>query len=285
MQICAGTRPEPVSRTSPGDALLMGLARSLWDYRGYVRASVARDLRLRYAGSVLGALWQILAPLALIATYTLVFSELMRAHLRGIDDRYAYAIYVCCALLPWTAFTEILTRSQTMFLDHANLLKKSNFPRICVPATVTGAALANFAIVYGVFLALLVVSSHWPGIVVFGTLVPLAILAVFGASLGVLLGIAHVFFRDVGQILAILLQIWFWAAPIAYPSDTLPPPYDRWIAANPVTPIVVAFQDIFVHRQWPAWVTLVYPAIVCAVLALLALAAFRRESPQIVDEL
>ena len=263
----------------------MGLARSLWDYRGYVRASVARDLRLRYSGSVLGALWQILAPLALIATYTLVFSELMRARLRGVDDRYAYAIYVCCALLPWIMFTEILTRSQTMFLDHANLLKKSNFPRICVPATVTGTALANFAIVYGVFLVLLVVSSHWPGVAAIGALAPLAILAVFGAALGVLLGIAHVFFRDIGQILAILLQIWFWAAPIAYPSDTLPPPYDRWIAANPVTPIVIAFQDVFVRRQWPEWSTLAYPAILGAILTLLALVAFRRQAPLIVDEL
>lgn len=261
------------------------MLRSLWDYRGYVRASVARELRLRYAGSVLGALWQVIAPLALIATYTLVFSELMRARLHGIEDRYAYAIYVCCALLPWSMFAEILTRSQTMFLDQANLLKKSNFPRICVPVTVTGAALANFAIVYAVFGFLLLAASRWPGTVVIGALVPLTIFAILGASLGVLLGVAHVFFRDIGQVLGIVLQIWFWMAPIAYPSDMLAPPYDRWIAANPVTPIVIAFQDIFVRRRWPEWGALAYPAVVGIVLAVLALLAFRRESPQIVDEL
>ena len=90
---------------------------SLWQYRDYVRASVARELRLRYAGSALGALWQILSPLAMIAIYTLVFSGLMKARLQGIGDPYAYTIYVCSGLLAWTMFAEILVRSQTMFLD------------------------------------------------------------------------------------------------------------------------------------------------------------------------
>ena len=121
----------------------MAIARSLWNFRGLVRTSVLHELRLRYAGSVLGALWQVLNPLAMIVIYTVIFSELMRARLAGIDDRYAYAIFVCCGLLAWTMFSEILTRSQMMFIDNANLLKKSNFPRSCVPAIVVASALAN----------------------------------------------------------------------------------------------------------------------------------------------
>jgi len=77
---------------------------SLWNYRGYVRASVARELRLRYTGSALGALWQILSPLSMIVIYTIVFSGLMKARLEGVGDRYAYTIYVCSGLLAWTMF-------------------------------------------------------------------------------------------------------------------------------------------------------------------------------------
>ena len=263
----------------------MGLVSSLWQYRGFVRASVAREMRLRYAGSVLGALWQLISPLALIATYTIVFSVLMRARLAGVEDRFAYTIYVCCALLPWTMFAEILTRSQTMFLDNANLLKKANFPRICIPAIVASSAIANFAIVYSIFIVLLVIFSRWPGLVIVAAVGPIALLAVLGIAIGVLLGITHVFFRDVGQIVGITLQVWFWAAPIAYPARSLPEPYGRWIAANPVTPIVVALQTIFVAHQWPVWRTLVYPAVLTLGLAALALLAFRQQSSQVVDEL
>jgi lipopolysaccharide transport system permease protein len=258
---------------------------SLWNYRGYVRASVGRELRLRYAGSALGALWQILSPLSMIAIYTLVFSGLMKARLQGAGDPYAYTIYVCSGLLAWTMFSEILVRSQTMFLENANLLKKSSFPRSCVPAIVGSSALASFAIVYGVFLVLLAVSGRWPGIAVLAAPVPLLLLALLGLAAGVLLGVVHVFFRDVGQVLAIVLQVWFWLTPIVYPVHILPPSYARWIGVNPVTPIVQSLQAIFVARAWPDWPTLVYPALLAVVLGLLSATIFRRQAPWIVDEL
>ena len=258
---------------------------SLWQYRDYVRASVARELRLRYAGSALGALWQILSPLAMIAIYTLVFSGLMKARLQGIGDPYAYTIYVCSGLLAWTMFAEILVRSQTMFLENANLLKKSSFPRSCVPAIVGSSALASFAIVYSVFLALLALFGRWPGVVVVAAVAPLLLLAFLALAAGVFLGIVHVFFRDVGHVLGIVLQVWFWLTPIVYPVQILPASYAKWIWINPVTPIVQALQAIFVQQAWPDWTSLLYPAGLAAVLGALSAAMFRRQSPWIVDEL
>jgi lipopolysaccharide transport system permease protein len=258
---------------------------SLWQYRGYVGASVARELRLRYAGSALGALWQVLSPLSMIAIYTIVFSGLMKARLEGVGDAYAYTIYVCSGLLAWTMFAEILVRSQTMFLDNGNLLKKSSFPRSCVPAIIGASALASFAIVYSVFLALLALSGRWPGVVTIGALVPLLLLALLGLAAGVFLGVVHVFFRDVGQVLAIALQVWFWLTPIIYPVHILPPSYAKWIGINPVTPIVQALQTIFVGHAWPDWETLAYPAVLAVALALLSAMVFRRQAPWIVDEL
>jgi len=258
---------------------------SLWTYRGYVRASVARELRLRYTGSALGALWQILSPLSMIAIYTIVFSGLMKARLEGVGDPYAYTIYVCSGLLAWTMFSEIVVRSQTMFLENANLLKKSSFPRSCVPAIIGSSALASFAIVYSVFLALLALSARWPGIVVVAALVPLLLLAFLGLAAGVFLGVVHVFFRDVGHVLAIALQVWFWLTPIVYPVHILPPSYAKWIGINPVTPIVQALQTIFVQHAWPDWTTLGYPAVLAIALGVLAATVFRRQAPWIVDEL
>jgi lipopolysaccharide transport system permease protein len=221
----------------------------------------------------------------MIAVYTLVFAELMRARLPGVDDPYAYAIFVCCGLLAWTMFSEILMRSQMMFIDNANLLKKASFPRSCVPAVVVGGALANFGVVYAVFVILLLISGHWPGLVIVAAFIPILLLALLGLAIGVFLGIIHVFFRDVGQVLGIVLQIWFWLTPIVYPVHVLPTSYQKWIAANPVTPIAFALQAIFVRHEWPDWQTLVYPALLASALMSVSIIAFRRQSPLIVDEL
>lgn len=263
----------------------MGMIRSLWSFRGFIRASVARELRLRYAGSVLGALWQVASPLAMIVIYTIVFSSLMRARLPGFDDHYAYAVFVCCGLLVWTLFSEILLRSQMMFIDNANLLKKASFPRSCIPTIVVFSALANFVIVYAVFVVLLALSGRWPGWVIIAMPVPVLELALLAFGLGIFLGILHVFFRDIGQVLGLILQAWFWLTPIVYPATQLPAIFQQWIAINPVTPPILALQAIFIHHSWPEWQTLVYPAALAAALLIVSIAAFRRQSPWIVDEL
>jgi lipopolysaccharide transport system permease protein len=115
--------------------------------------------------------------------------------------------------------------------------------------------------------------------------VPVTILALLGLALGVFLGIVHVFFRDVGQVVTILLQVWFRLTPIVYPIQQLPGHYQRLIALNPVTPLAFALQAIFVHHAWPDWNTLAYPAALAAAVMVASMAAFRRQSPLIVDEL
>lgn len=263
----------------------MSMVRSLWNYRGFVRSSVVREMRLRYTGSVLGGAWQVLSPLAMIAMYSVVFSSLMRARLPGSTDSYSYTVYVCCSLLVWTMFSDILLRSQTMFLENSNLLKKSSFPRSCIPAIVGGSALANFAIVYTIFLVLLIAFGRWPGIVVLAAIVPIAILAALGVAAGVFLGVLNVFFRDVGQVLPILLQVWFWLTPIVYPLEILPEPIQPWIARNPITPLVQALQGVFVQHRSPEWTSLASPTLATLVLIIVSLALFRWQSPWIVDEL
>ncbi|HWD36987.1 MAG TPA: ABC transporter permease, partial [Casimicrobiaceae bacterium] len=104
-------------------------------------------------------------------------------------------------------------------------------------------------------------------------------------GLGVLLGTINVFYRDVEQSMAMLMQFWFWLTPIIYPARTLPDAFAEVLAWNPMWPIVRFAQSIFLDGQVPSWWTLVYPAIVALALLLLALVAFRRLSGEIVDEL
>ena len=113
---------------------------AIYRYRGFIIDSVKRDFQSRYQTSVLGAAWLILQPIAMISVYTLIFSELMRARLAGMDGPFAYSIYLCSGVLTWGLFTETLNSLVNVFLTNANILKKLSFPRICLPIIVTASA-------------------------------------------------------------------------------------------------------------------------------------------------
>ena len=203
-------------------AKLGGRSRALWRYRGFVWGMVARDFRGRYLGSVLGASWAVANPLAQIIIYTLIFSQVMGARLPNVHDPLAYSLYLCAGILTWGYFVEVLQRSQTVFLEQANLLKKVSFPRVTLPSYVFLSATVNFAISWGLFLAFLLVSGRWPGWLLVA-LVPLLIVQqALAVGLGLTLGVTNVFFRDMAQAVGVALQFWFWLTPIVYPLGRCP---------------------------------------------------------------
>lgn len=264
---------------------LGGRLQALWAYRAFILGMVVRDFRGRYLGSVLGASWALLNPIAQILIYTVVFSHVMRARLPNVQDPLAYSLYLCAGLLTWNYFVEVLQRSQTVFLEQANMLKKVSFPRVTLPSYVFLSATVNFVIVWGLFLGFLLVSGRWPGWVLLALVPLLLVQQVLAAGLGLVLGVMNVFFRDVGQAVAVGLQFWFWLTPIVYPLGTLPASVRDLIAWNPLLPLVTSYQRIIVDRHWPVWGEL-WPACVLALLvAGLSEIVFRHLSGAMVDEL
>ncbi|MBG6290089.1 MULTISPECIES: ABC transporter permease [Pseudomonas] len=258
---------------------------SLWAFRGFVISSIRREFQARYRNSLLGALWTVLNPLAMILVYTLVFSQLMRSRLPGVDNHLAYGFYLCAGFLVWGLFTEITGRSQSMFLDNANLIKKLSFPRICLPTVVIGTALVNFAITFVLFLLIISAAGAFPGPALLALLPLLAIMLAFAAGLGMLLGVLNVFFRDVGQLFGIVVQFWFWLTPIVYPIAILPSYIRPLVEINPMTPLVGAFQTVLVYQRWPDWASLWSPLLISILLCGVGLLLFRARSGEMVDEL
>lgn len=261
------------------------MIRAVWNYRGFIKTSVKREFQSKYRNSLLGAAWIVLNPLAMIIVYTVIFSQIMRARLPGVDMPYAYSIYLCAGVLTWGLFTEIVSRSQNVFLDNAGLLKKLSFPRLCLPIIVILNALINFTLVFGLFTVFLVISRQFPGVVYFGIFPVLIILVLFAIGLGIAVGVLNVFFRDVGQFFSIVLQFWFWLTPIVYVSNILPEWVQNYLQYNPMTPIIEAFQTIMVHAKWPDWGSLWLVSIEALILCFVGLSLFRKHSGDMVDEL
>ena len=263
------------------DAML----RSLWAYRGFILGSVKREFQSKYRNSLLGAAWTVLNPLAMIIVYTVIFSQIMRAKLPGIDSTFAYSIYLCAGVLTWGLFAEIAGRAQNTFLEHANLLKKLSFPRLCLPVTVVANALLNFAIVFGLFSVFLLISGNFPGLVYLALVPVLMILVAFAIGLGITLGVLNVFFRDVGQFFGIVIQFWFWLTPIVYPISILPESVRALMSYNPMTNLIGAFQDILVTGQWPSWQGLLPVTLLAVAMCALGMHLFRKHAGEMVDEL
>jgi len=263
----------------------MDMLKSLWAYRGFILGSVKREFQLKYRNSLLGAVWTVLNPLAMILVYTVIFSGVMGAKLPGVDSAYAYSIYLCSGILTWGLFSEIVGRCQTMFIENANLLKKISFPRFCLPLIVVISAILNFAIIFTLFTAFLVLSGNFPG-GSFIALIPLLIIQIaFSVGLGITVGVLNVFFRDVGQFMGIALQFWFWLTPIVYLLSTLPEFMRSYLIWNPMAPLMTAYQGVLVSDLWPEWDSLWLIVSLSVGLCFLGLHLFRKYIGDMVDEL
>ncbi|MDO8268083.1 MAG: ABC transporter permease [Moraxellaceae bacterium] len=262
-----------------------GMARAVWNYRGFVIGSVKREFQTRYRNSLLGAAWTVLNPLSMIIVYTVIFSQLMRARLPGVENNLAYSIYLCAGVLAWGFFAEVINRSQSVFLENANLIKKLSFPRICLPLIVVINAGINFAIILSIFMVFLLITDNFPGWVLLAVIPVLLIQIIFSIGFGIILGVLNVFFRDVGQFMGILLQFWFWFTPIVYPLTVLPERVKPFIDANPMAPLIAAYQGVFVYGLWPVWSTLLPPLLIAVALCVFAMRLFRKRSGEMVDEL
>lgn len=260
---------------------------ALWNYRSFILVSVYQEIRSRYAGSLLGMSWAVLNPLMMIVIYTVIFSQIMHARLPSADggaaNTFAYSVYLCAGMLPWGYFTEILLRMQSVFVDHATLIKKTSIPRICLPAIVLGSASVSFGIVYAIFILFLLVSSQFPGLVILLVVPALIIQTVFAIGLGLLLGTLNVFFRDVGHTTAIVLQLAFWFTPIVYPLSIVPDWARGLLGLNPMLGPIEFYHQIFLKPGLPDPALLTEAAVLSIVCLSLGLLAYRRLQGEIPD--
>src|SRR3990167_4743341 len=249
----------------------------LWNYRGFILASVKREFQAQYCKSILGATWIVMNPLYMVVLYTSIFSHVMQTD----TSNFSYTIYVASGLLTWNLFIDFLNKTETVYLNYANIIRKLYFPHLCLPIIVLIMVWINFSVSFGIFSGYLIVTGAFPGWC-YVALIPILILQTFFAlGLGNILGILNVFFRDTGKMMVVLLQVWFWMTPIVYVAENLPASMQRIIRLNPMTEIIGAYQTILVKHQWPVWHALWYSIITITLLSLILMLLYRRTMSEI----
>lgn len=268
-----------------GESLMFGMLSAAWCYRYFIISSIKTELRVKFVRSSLGGLWMILNPLAQVLIFAFVLSAVMSAKLPGIDNKYAYAIYLMAGMLSWSLFSEIVTRCLTLFIDNSNIIKKLAFPKIALPLIVTGSALVNNALLLLSILAIFGVLGHVPGTALIWLPALMVITIALALGLGLVLGVLNVFIRDIGQVVPVIMQFLFWLTPIVYMVKIIPEQYRSWLVLNPLIPIVTGYQDILLYNRAPNLAGFGEVSIIAAILLAFALLLFRKASPEMVDQL
>jgi lipopolysaccharide transport system permease protein len=212
--------------------------RELFEYRELLYFLVWRDIKVRYKQTVLGASWAIIQPFFTMVVFSVFFGKLAKVPSDGVP----YPIFSFAALVPWTFFAGSLTNSSNSLVGSSNLIKKVYFPRLAIPIATVLSGLVDFAIAFGMLVAMMIWFDVAP--TVHALWVPLFLLLALVTALGVGLWLSamNVQYRDVKYVVPFLTQFWLFATPVAYPSSLLDDKWRAIYALNPMVGVVEGFR-------------------------------------------
>ena len=248
-------------------------------------SSIKNDFSSRFARSKLGGLWAIFNPLAQVAIYALILSNILQAKMEGIDSQYSFAIYLTAGMLGWNLFAEIVTRGLNVFVMNGNLIKKAMFPKVVLPAIAVGTCLLDNLLLFISILIIFALLGHMPTVQIIWLPVLIFSTVALGTGLGLILGIFNVFIRDIAQVVPIVMQVLFWFTPIVYPISIIPESYRHYLYFNPMYPLVKAYQDVLVFGSAPEMSQIVTIVLVSVALLIVGFFLFMRASEEMADVL
>lgn len=211
-----------------------------------LRALVAKELKVKYKRSVLGFAWSLVTPLALSAIYLFVFVHVYQV------PRKDFVLFLLVGLLPWNYFNLSILSATTSLVDNGSLIRKVYFPRFLLPSSNVLANLINFLAGMGILIVLLIfagrpvwISLHW-------LVAAVVVETILCLGVALLLSITNVHFRDIGQLISILVLVLFFATPIVYDlSDIDREMFRTILLANPLTGIMQTYRSSLYEPSVP----------------------------------
>ncbi len=256
-------------------------------YRGryIIRTMLIKEIKARYAGSALGLFWVVATPLYQILLYTLLFGVVLKVRFGEEGGTTSFVIYLLAGLIPWIFFSEATTRGISTFLDYAHIIKKVNFPMEVTVITTVLSSMFTFFIYMVFYAVVLLVLGVFKPVSLLYILLPLTIQVVLTVGLSYGLGSIAVFFRDVIQIVNMVLHLLFFLTPIMYPISIIPDGL-RWLfRLNPFYFIIEGYRKALVQGAMQELTMFIYPALLAIAVFLAGSYIFNRTRDAIKDTL
>ena len=250
--------------------------RELWHYRDLFYFLVWRDVKVRYAQSVLGIGWAVIRPVFSMIVFTVVFGNLAKVASDGVP----YAIFSYAALVPWTYFASALTGAGGSLVGASGMISKVYFPRLIIPLTTVLSNLVDFAIALLILFGLMVWFGMRP--TVWALLLPFLVLLMMltAAGLGMWLTALAIQYRDVKYGLTFAVQLLMYAAPVVYPASSIPRQYRMMYGLNPMAGIIEGFRSALLGTNPMPW-DLLFPGTIVTIAVFVGGALYFRRMERI----
>ena len=258
--------------------------RLLFEEKNLILSMAKREAATKYVGSMMGFMWTFVHPIVLVVVLWTVFSLGFRV--KPVAD-VPFVVWLTAGLSGWYVFSDILNGSATVVIDNANLIKKTIFPSQILPIVKVVSSFIAHSVFIAVLLGLIFLNGMAPSFYFLQFGYYLFCLCVLGIGLGWAVSSLNVFMRDIGQIVAVILQIGFWATPILWDIQMMPAKLRFLLKLNPMFYIVQGYRDSFIYfiPFWERplqtvyfWATAIFIFITGAVI-------FRKLKPQFPDVL
>lgn len=253
--------------------------KNLYKYRELLKTNIQKEIRGKYKGAWLGIVWSYLNPILMLAVYTFVFSIIMKVQIEN------YSAYLFVGLMPWTFFTSTVSQSCLSVIVNGGIIKKVYFPREIIPLSTVAANVVNFLISMIIVLGFLLISGV--GVSWHIILFPVVLFIQFILLLGIafILSSITVFARDLEHIVSVILMAGFYATPIVYDLNSVPPKFLTFLKLNPMSSIIQGYRDILFYHQLPNMKMLGIVAIASFILLALGYKLFKHLEKSFVEEL
>ncbi len=210
----------------------------LWTYRELIYFMTWRDIKVRYKQTALGVAWAVIQPLLTVLVFTIVFERLLKVSSGGIP----YPIFAYSAILPWQLFQGALQRASMSVVTNANLLSKVYFPRLIIPVSAVLASVVDFAIQFLVLLGMMIAFKVTPTWSILWLPLLMALALLTALAVGLWLSALNVQYRDISHMIPVLIQIWMYASPVAYPIENFGAKWRPLVGLNPMAGVIQGFR-------------------------------------------
>lgn len=257
----------------------MKIAENIYNYRELLKTNIKKDVGGKYKNSFLGVLWSFINPLLQIAVYALVFQVILRSNIEN------YAVYLCCALIPWQYFSSVVLRGAAVVIDNGNILKKVYFPREILPISLVTSEGVNFLISSIIIIGFVLFSGIGLSINVLWFFVILLIQYIVSLGVAFIVSSLTVYFRDLLHLLGVFMQLMFYATPIVYSINDVPAGFQWLLKLNPMSYLIEGYRAVFYNKVPPSFDSLGKALIMGIVLCIVGYLIFRKLEKRFAEEL
>jgi lipopolysaccharide transport system permease protein len=256
----------------------------LWHFRHLLLRLVRRDFLIHHQQTLLGPLWIIFQPIIILGIYILIFQQAVGLSTDGLPP----ALFYLSGIIMWTLFAECFTGTAFTFIHNGNLFGKVYFPRIIMPLSVVLVNFVRFGIQFMIFFVMLVLMDdtlvlsnplRW----IFGLFFSIAVVAGFGMGMGMIFSILTAKYRDLVNVIHLIVRLAMFATPIIYPLSVVDPAFRKWMNLNPLCSVVELFRFSFLGEGTFTTFQLVYSVVCTLTLIMIGSMLFNKFGNKLQD--